>query len=128
MLVFEPGWNSGANNNAANALAETALGDSIKAAITKLKLRTNDTEFKHLVNSVESTSTMLKAKVVKGMHQETGNDILPEIHCTIEVPDWPAKRFHIWYLWAKMGKTTGWQSYKVSYESSYRVYQTVDIL
>jgi len=128
MLVFETGWNSGANNNAANALAEAGLGDSIKAAIVKLKVKTIDDEFKHLTTSVESTSTMLKAKVVKGMHQETGNDILPEIHCTIEVPDWPPKRFHIWYLWAKMGKTTGWQSYKVSYESSYRVYKNVDIL
>jgi hypothetical protein len=127
MLVFSPGWNEGTNNNAARAMNETDLGAAIQSAITRLKLRTTDDEMLYLGKCVESNSPMLKAKVVKGMHQDTGNQILPEVHCTVESTDFPPKRFHIWFLWIKRG-SEGWQSSKVSYETAPKVYKSVDIL
>lgn len=129
MLVFEPGWDSGVNNNTPNGLGKDDLEKTLILAIDRLNNRTTDKEFKYLVSHAQSDSPMAKAKVVKGMHQDTGNLIIPETHCTIEIADWPnPKRFHVWFLWIGKGGKAGWKASKVSYEISSKNYKDVDIL
>jgi hypothetical protein len=128
MLIFDEKWNEANNNNSPNKLSQDKLDTAIRAAITEMKTRTNDEEFLFLATAVESTSSMLKSYVMKGMHQETGNQILPETHCTVDVPDFPHRRnYHIWFLWAKKSKVTGWHAQKVSYEYAKKQYKDVAI-
>ena len=129
MLVFNDGWDSDNNNNSPNRLSKDDLEAAIRAAVAEMRLRTNDAEFLFLANTIQSPSTMLKSYVMKGMHQESGNQILPETHCTVDVPNYPYRRtYHIWYMWYRKGKTSGWQATKVSYEYEKNTFKNVALL
>lgn len=128
MIVFVDGWNTGTNNNAPKALGKDDLEAAIKAAAAELKNRTTDEELLYFKTVVESTSSMLKAKVVMGMHQDTGNSIVPETHATIEVSYWVSasssmRRYHLWFVYVK----TGWRGWRLSYEYAPKQYKSVDL-
>jgi hypothetical protein len=128
MLIFDPGWDSALNNNANPALAEGQLDEKIREAVKKLKQKTNEDDFLYLATVVGSADNLLKAHVTKGLHQETGNAILSEVHTTVEVPIWPPRTYHIWFFWCKIGKEVGWHPTKISYEFARRQYRHVEIL
>jgi hypothetical protein len=114
MLVFEKGWDQGENNNAPKALAEDELRKKILEALGKLPKVTKDKELLYLYGHATSDSPLAKAKVIKGMHQDTGNAILAETHCTVQIPDYPfPKTYHIWFIYLK----TGWWASQVSHQT-----------
>jgi hypothetical protein len=112
MLVFADGWET--DNTSTPQISKDDIEKKTIAALSSLS--TTDKEFTYLKNITLSPSNLATTKVTKGLHQEEGNQIIPDSHITLEIPDWPRpKRFHMyfWYVQKKAGK--GWYPYRLTH-------------
>ena len=113
-IKFSPGWDSDINNNAMPRMNEASIRQKVTDALTAYN--GDDPEFKHLKNMGLSDSIFASVNVIKGLHQEQGNQILADSHVTVEYPCYPnPKRFHIFMWYVKKNKKLDWYPYKMTY-------------